>query len=267
MLRMQIPRSHPQKIRSAFSTQLKPGKRVWTRTRPGDGQQTTDGCGSCVHRIVIMVEDAGAHHVQVLGSDVRFAAAHSTAGARSRESRGSRSPSSAEPRIGVSRSPSPPAAERSPSLPPSPPLLHPLSQTRPPRPPTPRCPGWRLGRPPPGPTSSRSLSRFRPQFFPLLTRSSWGQDPLSSCRLCHHLLLRGTWPPQGLSPGLSTRLSPKRRHDPTGPLAQTHGGFLQPLDVGTARAVPLLGRRRAARGPAGAGGPRHPLLLPPSLRP
>lgn len=76
MLRMQIPRSHPQKIRSAFSTQLKPGKRVWTRTRPGDGQQTTDGCGSCVHRIVIMVEDAGAHHVQVLGSDVRFAAAH-----------------------------------------------------------------------------------------------------------------------------------------------------------------------------------------------
>lgn len=137
----------------------------------------------------------------------------------------------------------------------------------PPRPPTPRCPGWRLGRPPPGPTSSRSLSRFRPRFFLLLTRSSWGQDPPSSCRLCHHLLLRGTWPPQGLSPGLSTCLSPKRRHDPTGPLAQTHGGFPQPLDVGAARAVPLLGRGHAARGPAGAGGPRHPLLLPPSLRP
>lgn len=190
--------------------------------------------------------------MQVLGSDVRFAAAHSTAGARSRESRGSGSPSSAEPRIGVSRSPSPPAAERSPSLPPSPPLLHPLSQTPPPRPPTPRCPGWRLGRPPPGPTSSRSLSRFRPRFFLLLTRSSWGQDPLSSCRLCHHLLLRGTWPPQGLSPGLSTRLSPKRRHDPTGPLAQTHGGFPQPLDVGTGTRCPGTGRRRGPPAPTPA---------------
>lgn len=268
MLRMQIPRSHPQKIRSAFSTQLKPGKRVWTRTRPGDGQQTTDGCGSCVHRIVIMVEDAGAHHVQVLGSDVRFAAAHKhcwgpvtgeqrlrvavQCGAENRGEQESVSPGSREVAIVTPKPASPPFS---------------ISDAPPPRPPTPRCPGWRLGRPPPGPTSSRSLSRFRPRFFLLLTRSSWGQDPPSSCRLCHHLLLRGTWPPQGLSPGLSTRLSPKRRRDPTGPLAQTHGGFPQPLDVGAARAVPLLGRRRTARGPAGAGGPRHPLLLPPSLRP
>lgn len=160
MLRMQIPRSHPQKIRSAFSTQLKPGKRVWTRTRPGDGQQTTDGSGSCVHRIVIMVEDAGAHHVQVLGSDVRFAAAHSTAGARSRESRGSGSPSSAEPRIGVSRSPSPPAAERSPSLPPSPPLLHPLSQTRPPPPPNAQVPRLEAG-------ASAPRSHFQPLTEPI----------------------------------------------------------------------------------------------------